>query len=263
MVPIPQFDDFEQFNRKLADDCLKDLDRKLRGKSGTKLELLEDDRQAMRPLPPGPFEARRIDNCKVNTLSLVRFDKNDYSVPTEYAHREVIVVGSLDKVRIVVDTRVVAEHVRDWEKENVHYEPVHYLRLLQRKPNSLDFGKPFEKWNLPESFSVLRRRLESDCASEGRREFIKILLLLEKHKIGELGEAIDRALDIGAMTVDVIRILLQEGRESPAKLFRLDNRPQLQDHDIPEPNIAKYGHLLGQEEQLEQSTPLESKERHR
>ena len=263
MVLIPQFDDFEQFNRKLADDCLKDMGRKLRGKSGPKSELLEDDRQAMRPLPPGPFEARRIDNCKVNTLSLVRFNKNDYSVPTEYAHREVIVVGSLDKVRIVVDTRVVAEHVRDWEKENVHYEPVHYLRLLQRKPNSLDFGKPFEKWNLPESFSVLRRRLESDCASEGRREFIKILLLLEKHKIGELGEAIDRALDIGAMTVDVIRILLQEGRESPAKLFRLDNRPQLQDHDIPEPNIAKYGHLLGQQEQLEQPTPHESKERHR
>jgi hypothetical protein len=33
---------------------------------------------------------------------------------------------------------------------------------------------------------------------------------LEKHKIGELGEAIDRALDIGAMTVDVIRIFVDD-----------------------------------------------------
>ena len=267
MVPIPEFDDFEQFNENLVDDCLRDMNRTLRGKSGPKSKLLEDDRQAMRPLPPGPFEARRIENRKANTLSLIRFDRNDYSVPTEHAHREVTVVGSIDQVRIIVDTRVVAEHVRDWESENVHYDPIHYLGLLQRKPNSLDFGKPFQKWNLPESFSVLRRRLESDCASDGRREFIKILRLLEKHKVGELGDAIDRALDIGAMTVDVIRILLQEGRESPAKLFRLDNRPQLQDHNIPEPNIAKYGNLLDQQgldqqEQLKQPTPHESEERH-
>jgi len=36
----------------------------------------------------------------VNTLTLVRFDRNDYSVPTTYAHRNVRLVGSLDRVRI-------------------------------------------------------------------------------------------------------------------------------------------------------------------
>lgn len=46
------------------------------------------------------------------------------------------------------------------------------------------------------------------------------------------------------MTVDVIRILLQEGRESPAKIFRLDDRPHLQDHNIPEPHISKYSDLI-------------------
>ena len=235
MVPVPEFDDFEAFNQKLADDCRLDLERKLRGKSGSKSKLLEDDRRAMRPLPPNQFEARRIENRKIGTLSLVRFDRNDYSAPTKYAHREATVIGSIDQVRIVIDTRVVAEHVRDWEAENVHYNPVHYLGLLQKKPNSLDFGRPFEQWSLPESFSVLRRRLEADCRNDGHREFIKILRLLEKHKVSELGAAIERALDIGATTVDVIRILLQEGRESPAKLFRIDNRPHLQDHNIPEP----------------------------
>ncbi len=248
MVPIPRFDDFEEFNQKLADDCRKDLARKLRGKAGTKAELLAEDLRAMRPLPKDRFEARRVKNCQANSLSLVRFDRNDYSLPTQYAHHECVVVGSLDRVRIVVDDRVVAEHVRDWEAENVHYEPIHYLGLLQKKPNSLDFGRPFEQWNLPAGFAVLRRRLESDCASDGRREFIKILRLLEKHGVRELSAAIDRALEIGAMTVDVIRILLQEGRESPAKIFRLDGRPQLQDHSIPEPNISRYNNLLNQQE---------------
>ena len=70
MVPIPEFDDFEEFNQKLAEDCRKDLQRKLRGKSGTKAELLEEDRQAMLPIPENRFEARRVKNGKVNTLSL-------------------------------------------------------------------------------------------------------------------------------------------------------------------------------------------------
>ena len=243
MVPLPQFDDFEEFNRKLAEDCRQDLQRKLRGKEGTKAELLEADRQAMLRIPEDRFESRRVEHCKVNSLSLVRFDRNDYSVPTQYAYREVLAVGSLDRVRIVADDRLIAEHVRDWGSENVHYDPLHYLALLERKPNSLDFGKPFEAWDLPNSFTVLRRRLESDGGSDGRREFIKVLRLLENYQVKELGEAIDRALEIGAMTVDVIKILVQEGRESPAKLFRLDDRPHLQDHSIPEPQICKYSVL--------------------
>ncbi len=249
MVPIPEFDDFEEFNQKLRDDCRKDLQRTLRGKNGTKANLLQEERLAMLPIPKNRFEARRIKNGKVNTLSLTRFDRNDYSVPTQYAHRDVTLIGSLDRVRIVADSHIIAEHVRDWESENVHYDPVHYLGLLEKKPNSLDFGKPFEEWKLPESFTVLRRRLESECSSDGRREFIKILRLLENHSLKELAHAVNRALEIGAMTVDVVQVLLQEGRESPAKIFKLDGRPHLQDHSIPEPKLTQYRDLIEHQEQ--------------
>jgi len=248
MVPVPRFDDFEQFNQKLVEDCRNDLVRNLRGKTGTKSERLEEDRLAMLPIPGNRFEARRVKNANTNSLSLVRFDRNDYSVPTQYAHRVVTAIGSLDRVRIVADSHVIAEHVRDWESENVHYDPVHYLALLERKPNGLDFGKPFERWDLPKGFEILRRRLESESGGEGRREFIKILRLLESHPPHELGKVINRALEIGAMTVDVIRILLQEGRESPAKIFRLDDRPHLQDHNIPEPHICQYSDLIQHQE---------------
>jgi transposase len=244
MVPIPRFDDFEDFNRQLAEDCRQDLQRKLRGREGTKAVLLEEDRQAMLPIPGDRFEARRVENCQANSLSLVRFDRNVYSVPTQYAYRRVVAVGSLDRVRIVIDNHLVAEHVRDWESENVHYDPVFYLALLERKPNTLDFGKPCEVWDLPDGFGLLRRRLEAEGQGEGRREFIKVLRLLENYPVKELGDAIDRGLEIGAMTVDVIKILLQQGRESPAKIFRLDNRPHLQEHNIPEPQLGKYSALI-------------------
>jgi transposase len=247
LVPVPRIDDFEQFNEGLIEACRQDLARQLRGKDGTKAELLEEDRRAMLPLPPRPFEARRVESGQASSLSLVRFDCNDYSVPTQYAHHDVMAIGGIETVRLVVDDRLVAEHVRDWERENVHYNPVHYLALLERKPGALDFGKPFDDWDLPEPMTVLRRRLEGELGSIGRREFIKVLRLLESCTLEELARAVDRALAIGALTVEAIQLLLQDGREEPAKYFRLDGHPHLQGHVIPPPNLAVYDALRIQE----------------
>ncbi len=36
----------------------------------------------------------------------------------------------------------IAIHPRLWGKEDVHFEPVHYLRLLERKPGALDHARP-------------------------------------------------------------------------------------------------------------------------
>ena len=248
MVPIPRFDDFEEFNHGLKEACLKDLKRKVRGASGTKGEVLEEDRHAMFSLPPVEFEARRIEPRRATSLSLVRFDRNDYSVPTEYAYHPVTVIGGIDRVRLLVHDHVVAEHVRDWDRENVHYDPVHYLALLERKPNGLDFGKPFEDWELPQPFDDMRRCLEGSLGSKGRREFIKVLRLLEKHSVGELTAALQRALQINAMTADAVQILIQDGRELPIKYISLDGRPHLQGHDVPLPKLRMYDKLRSGEE---------------
>ena len=123
------------------------------------------------------------------------------------------------------------------------------LRVLPRRaePGALDFGKPFDDWDLPEGFGVLRRRLEGELGSAGRREFIKVLRLLESCELGELARAVDRALAIGALTVEAIRLLLQDGRETPTKYFRLDGHPHLQGRVIPPPKLAVYEALRGEE----------------
>jgi transposase len=244
MVPIPQIDDLEEFNEQLAQSCRADLERRLRGQPTTKQGLLEEEQHALLPLPKQLFEARRVEPAKANSLSLVRFDTNDYSVPTAYAHHHVTAVGNIQEVRLIVNDRIVARHPRDWARENVHYDPLHYLALLERKPGSLDFARPLEDWNLPECFGVLRRRLEGDRQSEGRREFIRVLRLLETLELAELACAIERALAIGAMTVDAIRLLAQQGREQPSQWFSLDGRPHLQGHEIPAPHLECYASLL-------------------
>jgi transposase len=247
MVPVPRLDDFEQYNEGLAEDCRRELQRQVRGKPATKGELLEEDVRAMRSLLPQPFEARRVECCQANSLSLVRFDRNDYSVPTAHAYHPVMAIGGIERVRFVVQDQVVAEHLRDWDQENVHYDPLHYLALLERKPGALDFGKPFDDWDLPEGLGVLRRRLEGELGSTGRREFIKVLRLLGSWELRELAGAVDRALAIGALTVDALRLLLQDGRETPAMYFRLDGRPHLQGRSVPPPKLALYDTLRCEE----------------
>ena len=86
----------------------------MRGKVGTKAERLVDDRAAMLGLPQEAFEPRRVAQGHANSLSLVRFDRNDYSVPTAYAHHEVTIIGGIEDIAITSGTTVVARHPRHW-----------------------------------------------------------------------------------------------------------------------------------------------------
>jgi transposase len=162
LVPVPAVPSFEALNAGLEARCHQELERQVRGKPAGKAGLLEEERAALLPLPKQAFEARRVELARANALALVRFDANDYSVPTAWAHHPVTVVGGIDEVRFVVRHRVVARHPRLWGKEQVHFDPVHYLALLERKPGALDFARPLENWELPDCFAVLRRRLEAE-----------------------------------------------------------------------------------------------------
>ncbi|MBV8606093.1 MAG: IS21 family transposase, partial [Singulisphaera sp.] len=176
----------------------------------------------------------------VDSLSLVRFDANDYSVPTAYAHYRVTVVGTVDTVRVVFGDRVVAGHHRRWDREQVTYDPVHYLALLERKPGALDFAAPLEGWELPVCFGVLRRRLEAEFGSPGTRQFIKVLRLLEGVALGELTRAVERALELGTADADAVRLILEHRREQPVGLFSLDGRPHLKLVGVPAPDLTAY-----------------------
>ncbi len=244
LVPVPVLrGGLEGLNARLEADCRADLSRRLRGKPAAKSELLAEERAAMPPLPAEAFEAARVEPTSADSLSLVRFDTNDYSVPTEFAHRRVTAVGTVDTVRIAVGDRVVAEHRRSWGREGVFYDPVHYLALLERKPGALDFAAPLVGWELPVCFGVLRRRLEAEFGGPGTRRFIKVLRLLEGASLPELARAVERALELGAADDDAVRLILEHRRERPTGLFCLDGRPHLKLVDVPSPDLGGYASL--------------------
>ena len=195
LVPVPKVDSLEELNAELHRRCEVDLDRTVRGASQSKRELLGEEQASMRELPTQAFDARRVTQAAANSLSLVRFDTNRYSVPVKYAHRQITVVASVDEVRFTFGGELIARHPRHWGREQHLFDPVHYLALLEKKPGGLDHAKPLESWDLPEGFTTLRRRMEREPDGLGTREFIRTLRLLESCSVAELARAIDYALD--------------------------------------------------------------------
>jgi len=112
LVPVPSFATFSELNAHLSERCADDLDRRTRSNRGTKAERLEEDLDAMLGLPGTSFEPRRVEQRRANSLSLVRFDQNDYSVPTAFAHHEVIVSGGIEQISISSGPELVASHPR-------------------------------------------------------------------------------------------------------------------------------------------------------
>lgn len=244
LVPVPRVRTIEELNERLQADCRKDMERTLWGNTATKTQLLIEEQIHFLPLPSEAFEARRVQTAKANSLSLVRFDRNDYSVPTDYAYHQLTVLGGIEQVRILFVDDVVATHKRCWDRQKVSFDPVHYLALLERKPGALDFARPLEDWHLPECFGILRRRLENELGGQGTREFIRVLRLLESTTVKELANAIEHALSIGATNHDAIRLILEHRREEPVRLFSLDGRLHLTVVQVQSPDLHAYRGLL-------------------
>ena len=169
-VPVPQVSDWQQLNADLEQRCRAELQRRRRGQKGSKVQLLAEDQQTFLPLPLTPFEACRKFSPTASSLSLVRFDGNDDSVPVERAHPPIVVKGDCDQVALCAEGNEVARHARLWTKEQVCFEPRHDLALLERKPGALDHARPLQGWTLPKCFALLRRRLEAERDGEGTRE---------------------------------------------------------------------------------------------
>src|SRR5271157_5554181 len=164
MVPIPRAASFAELNAKLLEYCRRRLNDRLRGHDETIGERLVRDRAALLPLPTIPYEACEKRAARVSSLSLVRYRGNDYSVPTAYGHREVLVRGYVHEVVIACAGEEIARHARSYAHEDFVFNPLHYLALLERKIGALDQAAPLVGWTLPEEFATLRRLLEARMA---------------------------------------------------------------------------------------------------
>jgi transposase len=227
MVPIPRVSSWDELNVHLEAQCRQRRERRLRGHRETIGERFERDRETFLPLPASPYEACEKVATRVSSLALVRYRGNDYSAPTSYGHRDVLVKGYVHEVVIACGSDVIARHPRSYERAAVIFDPLHYLALLEQKTRALDQAAPLMGWQLPECFATLRRLLEARLRKHGSREYVQVLRLMETFSIAEVTRAIEDALQLGTLSFDAVKHLL---------LCRIEQRP-------PRLDMENYPHL--------------------
>ena len=240
MVPLPRFASWDDFNAWLEEQCRKRHADILRGHTETIGQRLQRDLQAMAGLPPAPFEACEQATGQVSSQSLVRYQTNDYSVPVAYGHRDVWVRGYVDQVVIGCGGEIIARHPRCYDREDMVFDPVHYLPLLEQKIGALDQAAPLAEWDLPAEFKTLRRLMEARMIKAGRREYVQVLRLLESFGMEDLHVAVKNALRMGAVGFDAIKhLVLCQVEKRPPKLD-LDVYPYLPRATVAKTSTASY-----------------------
>src|SRR6266571_1828592 len=216
LVPVPRAASFTALNEQLLEGCRRRHGDRLRGHDETIGERLARDLAVFEGLPPAPYEACEKQAGRVSSQSLVRYRGTDYSVPTAYGHREVVIRGYVHEVVISCGAEVIAHHQRSYEREDFVFNPLHYLALLERKIAALDQAAPLVGWDLPEEFATLRRLIEARMAKRGKREFVQVLRLLEVFRPEDVLAGVREAIARGVVGFDAVKHLV---------LCRIERRP--------------------------------------
>jgi hypothetical protein len=228
----------------LLNGCRERRARRLRGHQETIGERFARDRTALLPLPVSEYEACEKRVARVSSMSLVRYRTNDYSVPTEFGHRQVLVKAYVHRIVIVAGSDVIAEHERSYEREAAIYDPLHYLALLEHKSRALDQAAPLAGWQLPECFAQLRRLLEARLNRHAAREYIQVLRLLETFPLAEVTAAVEQALALNTISFDAVRhLVLCRIERRPARLD-MANWPHLPLAQVRTTRATEYMSLL-------------------
>jgi transposase len=229
LTPVPHVAGLAELNRHLLESCGKDRD--LAGprphQDRTRGELFEQEKRCLLPLPQQRFPACQRISTFVSKQSLVQVGTNLYSAPVEWAHHQAVVRLFVDRVEIFCDQKRVAVHSRCYDRGQFILQPEHYLRLLERKPGSLDNARPFKGQPWGEDFQFMRLELEYRYGDLGTRRYIDILLLFTNYDQQEVKRAVSLCVRRRAFSYEAVVGVLRNEPVTPSRRLDLSDRPEL------------------------------------
>ena len=179
---------------------------------------------------------------RVSSTCLIRVERNRYSVPAGFAGKVVSVRLYADTVRIVAESKVIADHERRFGRDQLICDPWHYLPVLEKKPGSLRNGAPFVEWNLPVAIQLVRDRVLKQ--PKGDRAFVELLLAAREVGLEALQVACELTLDGGVITAAVVMNELRR-LTAPPRPNAISLPDQLRLQVEPVADCSRYDRLRG------------------
>jgi transposase len=212
--PKPRVSSLAELNAWLEDQCVAYAKRTKHPefKDRAIWEVFQEERPSLMELR-APFDGFVERAVRATTTCLIMADHNRYSVDARAAGRMVLVRSHAERIIVLLDDAVVADHARSFRRDQIIYDPWHYLPVLVRKPGALRNGAPFKDWDLPPALAQVRQRLKHHPDSD--RQFVKVLGRVLDHGLDAVEAACAEALAAGIANGDVILTVLARQRQPP------------------------------------------------
>jgi transposase len=249
LVPYPEVQSMDELNNYLLDWCLKEAGRThVPNKSETVLEMWEKEKECLHPLPTIQFEACKLLSCNVNKTSLITVETNHYSVPCTFVGQAVWAKIFVNRVIVVAQNHVIAEHSRSYERNQMITVLDHYLEALLKKPRAIRDAHAFQSSDVPEVFKRFHLKMREQEGPVGDRKFIRLLLLHRDIGMENLTNALLEAEKSQVFRYEKVHEIIQKLTNQNITISTLptDKTPvNLLDYKVNKSNIEQYGQLTG------------------
>lgn len=215
-------------------------------------EALAEEQPRLLPLPEHAFACEHVRPVTAGKTPYVRFDGNDYSIPSEHVRRLLTLIASEHLVRIVDGTTELARHARSYDRGQMIEDPAHLAALAREKRRAHE--------------SRGRDRLRLRCAAA--EDFLealalrgeplgghtsRLLQLLDRYGAGELQAGLQEALARGAISAASVAHLLDQrarARHQPPPLdVVLPDDPRVRDLRVQPHALSAYDELCAYPEE--------------
>jgi len=206
-------------------------------------EAYEEERKKLLPLPGTSFPTDERREVAVQKTPYVRFDRNDYSVPHELVRRTLVVVASLDMVRVLHGTEEVARHRRSYDKGQTIEDPAHVAALVASKREAHQSRGMGRLTHVAPSTRALLERLAERGKNLGNAT-ARLLLLLDTYGTEALEAAVREVLERDVPHVHAVRQVLERERRArglpPALPLALPDDPRVRDLRVRPHSLGTY-----------------------
>ncbi len=243
--PFTNLEDFNRQARAWRDD-IAHLRPWPGGDERSVVEVLEEEREHLLPLPAHPFETDQLLPIRSGKTIYVRFDLNDYSIPHTAIQQPLTLLASDTEVRILNGQTEIARHRRSYDKRQRITDPKHQQALLEHKRKALG-ATPNSRLLavVPEIESLLQAALVR--GEPVGAQTTELTHLLDDYGPSELRSAVREALERETPRASSVAYLLnrrrRHHRRRPPLPVRLTQRPELEDLHVQPHDPEVYDEL--------------------
>ena len=209
-----------------------------------KEDLLKEER--LISLPSLPYPARRVIQTVVSKTALIEFETNKYSVPSSCAGKAAEIIAYPDRIEICMAGKVVANHLRRFDKNKTIQNPMHAEILLNRTVNFKMQRILQVIRDMDPAFRYFFDRQDND--DERMAAAYQLFILLKTHSGGMLVSAVRELNSLSCFKIKAIMSLLHLPEpEEPKTLWPKDQRllnltyeeRRLDDYDPDSPDMEQ------------------------